>query len=187
MIRPPSFGKGLNIADTAEDLLAHVTAHYEAATPGSVTPLPARRVVLPGDPREVAWDCEQLTVCLEGIGFGPAVDAAPTPSPRTGAPISATALRHAVLAVSLVRCTPAPGNDGEAPPDEELNAAGLTFLRDCGMLSQCMVTFAGLLRDQLGVPPSDGSVQCGAVTPFGPSGGYHAADVAIAITVPELV
>lgn len=184
MIRPPSFGKGLNVADTAQALLAHVIAHYAAAAPGSVAELPARRIVLAGDPREVAWDCEQLTVCLEGIGFGPAVDAAPTPSPRTGSPLSSTALRHAVLAVSLVRCTPPPGNDGEPPSDADLNAAGLTFLRDCGMLSQCMVTFAGMLRDQL---PDTASVQCGAVTPYGPTGGYHAADVAMAITIPELV
>lgn len=184
MIRPPSFGKGLDVATTAQDLLAHVIAHYEAAAPGTVTPLPARRIVVAGDPREVAWDCEQLTVCLDGIGFGQALDAAIAPSPRAGVPFSATALRHAVFAVSIVRCTPPPGNDGEAPPDAELNSAGLTFFRDCGMLSQCMVTFAGLMREQLG---DTASVQCGAITPFGPSGGYHAADAAMAITVPELI
>ena len=186
MIRPASFGKGLNVADTAQELLAHVIAHYEAAAPGSVTPLPERRAILAGDPREVAWDCEQLTVCLEGIGVGQAVDASNmTPSPRMGVPASALALRHAVIAISLVRCTPAPGNDGSAPSVAELNAAGLTFLRDCGMLSQATVTFAGLLRDKLG--GDDGSVQCGAVTPYGPTGGFHASDVAIAITVPELI
>lgn len=185
MIRPPSFGKGLNVGDTGEELLAHVIAHYEAAAPGTVTELPARRSLLAGDPREVAWDCEQLTVCLDGIGFGQALDAAASPSPRTGAPISAVGLRHAVIAVSLVRCTPAPGADGSPPSTAALMAAGLTFFRDCGMLSQAVVTYAGILRDRLG--GDDRSVQCGAVTPYGPTGGYHACDVAIAITVPELI
>lgn len=185
MIRPPAFGKGLDVATTATDLLAHVVASFAAAAPGTVKELPTRRAVLAGDPRQVAWDCEQLTVCLEGIGVGQAVDAsAAAPSPRMGSPISATALRHAVFAVSLVRCTPAPGNDGSPPSDTALNEAGLVYMRDCGMLSQALVTFVGILRDKL---PDTGSVQVGAVTPYGPAGGYHSADVALAITVPELV
>lgn len=184
MIRPSSFGKGLNIADTAQALLDFVVQHYAAAASGTVTPLPERRVILAGDPRTVAWDCEQLAISLEGIGFGPAVDAAVTPSPRAGTPLSVSGLRHAVLSVSLVRCTPQMDNDGNPPSMGALHTAGLTFLRDCGMLSQAMVTFAGRLRDHLG---DDALVQCGAVTPYGPSGQYHAADTAMAITVPELV
>lgn len=183
MIRPESFGKGLDVASTAQDILDHVVAHYAAATPGSVQPLPERRTIAPGDPQTIAWDCEQLVVSLQGIGFGPAVDASPAPSPRGGLPLSATALRHAVLAVDLVRCTPSPDNNGNVST-VALNAAGLVFMRDCGMLSQAVVTFAGVLRSRL---PDTASVQCGVVQPFGPSGGFHAAEVTIAITVPELV
>jgi hypothetical protein len=183
VIRPPSFGKGLDVATTAENLLNHVVAHWAAAAPGTAEPLPERRLIPPGDPHTVAWDCEQLTISLEGIGFGQAVDAGAESSPRAGLPFSANSLRHAVLAVSLVRCTPSPNGKGEVS-STALHAAGLTFLRDSGMLSQALVTFAGLLRAQLS---EDASVQCGAVTPFGPSGGYHAAEASMAITVPELI
>lgn len=185
MIRPPSFGKGLDVATTAQELLDHVVAHYVAAAPGTVAPLPERRAVLAGDPRTVAWDCEQLMVSLEGIGIGPSPDSQlGTPAVRMGSPISATALRHAVFAVSLVRCTPQSDEQGNPPTAAALNEAGLTFMRDCGMLSQAMVTFAGILANQL---PDTASVECGAVTPIGPSGGFHGADTAMAITVPELI
>jgi hypothetical protein len=183
VIRPESFGKGLDVASTAQDLLDHVVAHWAAVSPGSAEPLPARRLLAAGDPQTIAWDCEQLVVSLQGIGFGPAVDASPAPSPRAGVPLSAQALRHAVLAVDLVRCTPSPDNNGNVAVDV-LNAAGLVFMRDCGLLSQAVVTFAGILRSRL----SDiASVQCGAVDPIGPTGGFHAAEVTIAITVPELI
>lgn len=183
MTRPESFGKGLNVAVVAEALLAQVVAHWDAAVPGTLAPLPSRRLIAPGDPRSVAWDCEQLVVALEGIGFGQAQDAGPSPSPRAGVPFSAVALRHAVLTISLVRCTPLADNNGHVAA-QAIHASGLTFLRDCGVLSQALVTFAGLLRDQLG---HTASVECGAITPFGPSGEYHSADGSIAITVPELI
>lgn len=183
MIRPESFGKGLDVAGTAQEILDHVVAHWAAVTPGTAQPLPERRIIAPGDPQEVAWDCEQLVVSLGGIGFGPAVDAAPAPSPRAGIPLAAQALRHAVIAVDLVRCTPSPDNRGQVSADA-INTAGLIFMRDCGMLSQAMVTFAGILRARL---PDTASVQCGVVSPFGPSGGFHAAEVTISITVAELI
>lgn len=183
-IRPPSFGKGLNIADTALELQAYVIAHWNAAGPGTVTPLPARQLIAPGDPRTIAWDCEQFTISMEGIGFGPAVDIAAT-SPRAGHGLSVNSLRHVVLTVSVVRCTPGPREDGTPPSADALQEAGLTFLRDAGLLSQAMVSYAGVLRARIG--GDDRSVQCGAVTPFGPSGGFHSADAAMAITVPELI
>jgi hypothetical protein len=183
-IRPPSFGKGLNIADTAQELLEYVIAHWNAAAPGTVTPLPARRLIAPGDPRTIAWDCEQLVISMEGVGFGPAVDIAAT-SPRAGFGLSVNSLRHVVLTVSLVRCTPPTREDGTPPSVDALQEAGLTFLRDAGLLSQAMVSYAGVLRARIG--DDDRSVQCGAITPFGPSGGFHSADAAMAITVPELI
>lgn len=184
MISPPSLGKGLDIAQIAQELLDHVVAHWAAAAPGTAVPLPTRRLIAPGDPRTIAWDCEQLTISLEGIGFGPAVDISASPSPRAGIPLSVNSLRHAVLTVSLVRCTPAGREDGTPPAVGDLQAAGVTYLRDCGLLSQALVTFAGLMRSRL---DDTESVQCGAVTPFGPSGGFHSADAAMAITTPYLV
>lgn len=184
MINPPSFGKGLDIASTAVELLTHIQAFWTAAAPGSVTVLPERRIIPPGDPRTVAWDCEQLTVALTGIGFGPAVDAAPAPSPRAGVPFSVESLRHVILAVTLVRCTPVVGDTGQGPSADELHTAGLIYLRDSGMLSQAMVTYAGKLRARL---PKEANVQCGAVDPVGPNGGFHALETSLAITVPELV
>lgn len=184
MISPPSLGKGLDIAGVAQDLLDHVIRHWERATPGTAVPLPERRLVAPGDPRTIAWDCEQLTISLEGIGFGPAVDISASPSPRAGISLSVNSLRHAVLTVSVVRCTPQGGEDGTPPSMGALHAAGLTYLRDCGLLSQAVVTFAGIMRAEL---DDTESVQCGAVTPFGPSGGFHSADCAMAITTPTLV
>lgn len=184
MISPPSLGKGLDVAGVAQDLLDHVILHWERAAPGTAVALPERRLIAPGDPRTIAWDCEQVTISLEGIGFGPAVDIAASPSPRAGLPLSVNSLRHAVFTVSVVRCTPPGGEDGSPPAAAELHAAGVTYLRDCGLLSQAVVTFAGVMRARLS---DTESVQCGAVTPFGPSGGFHSADCALAITTPELV
>lgn len=183
---PPTLGKGLNVALTAQQLLDHIVAHWAAAPTGSIEPLPTRRAIVPGDPRTVAWDCDQLTVSMEGIGVGQAEDQGPATSPRLGTPLSANSLRHAVLAVSLVRCSPKGPPMGLVDIDV-LHAAGTSFLRDCGMLSQAVVSFAGQLQGRLQTTtPGTASVRCGAVTPFGPEGGFHGADAAIAITVPEL-
>lgn len=179
-----TLGKGLNIADTAEDLLEHIVRHWAAAPAGTRAELPARRGILAGDPRTIAWDCEQLTISMVGIGWGQAIDAASTPSPRTGSPMSVSAMRHVVLAIALIRCTPGGGSDGQPPTIDALNTAGLTFLRDAGLLSQALVNFTTKLRQQLG---KTASVQAGVVDPYGPAGGYHGAETTLAITVPELI
>lgn len=179
-----TLGKGLDIATTAAQLKAHIIAHWNAAPAGTRVDLPARRAILAGDPRNVAWDCEQLTVAMVGIGWGQAIDAAQVPSPRTGAPVSVGAMRHVVLAVALIRCTPKGGANGQPPSVEDLEAAGLTSMRDAGLLSQAMVTYASKLRQELG---KHASVQPGVVDPYGPSGGYHGLETTLAITAAELV
>lgn len=171
-------GQALNVATLGQQLLAAVEQHYAATD----NPLPERRGIVPGDPRTVAWDCEQLTISLVGIGWGQALDAS-QPSPPASSPVSALALRHAVLAVTLVRCTPSPTRDGTAPAMAILNAAGLAYLRDAGMISQAVVEFVSRLRQGLG---PEALVQIGAVEPIGPSGGFHGLECTVAVTAAKL-
>lgn len=178
-----TLGKGLDVQKVAVDLLQTIITHWAAATSLDVVPLPTRRAVVPGDPRTIAWDCEQLTVSMVGIGYGQALDEA-SPSRRAGSPTSVSGLRHAILAVTLVRCTPVGKEDGTPPTVAELDAAGRVFFRDCGMISQALMTYCSDVRKHLS---SAESVQAGAVDPVGPSGGYHGIETTLAITLGNLV
>lgn len=164
-----SLGQGILVDQMAQLLLDHVVAHFGAAG----VELPEHRVVTAGAP---AWDCEQLTVTLVGVGWGQAPDSA-TPTARPGTPVSVYALRHAVYAVGLVRCVPMP--DPDPPSMAELNAAGLRFMRDAGLLSQALVEVGSGVRNQLG--PA-GSVQAGMIEPIGPDGGFVGMDGQFVIT-----
>lgn len=173
-----STGRALSIGAIAASLLDTVEGHYATAGIG----LPERRYVAAGEPEAIAWDCEQLTVTLAGIGWGAALDSS-APSPGAGAHTSATALRHAVFAVTLVRCTPSPRRGGAPPDVAELAAAGTQFMIDAGLLSQAMVEFGARLRP--GLPP-EGRCQLGAVDPVGPSGGFHGLSTTAAITAARI-
>lgn len=169
-------GKGLRVDTLAETLLARVIAHFGAAG----VDLPTHRLVTAGAP---AWDCEQLTVTLVGIGWGQAIDSA-TESARPGSPMSVFATRHAVYAVSLVRCVPQPNDHDMSPPSvADLTASGLQFMRDAGLLSQALVEVASGLRNTLG--PA-GSVQAGMIEPIGPDGGFVGMDGQFIVTSGEL-
>ena len=173
-------GQAISVAALGQKLLAAVEEHYAQAGAGSA--LPARRAVMPGEPRGVAWDCEQLAVTLVGVGWGQALDAS-SPSPQTGGQSAVMAVRHAVYAVTLVRCTPNPFEDGSPPDVVELAAAGAQFMRDAGLLSQALVEFASRLRQGL---PREASVQLGAIEPVGPSGGFHGLEASMAVTAAAL-
>jgi hypothetical protein len=164
-----SVGQGIEVDQLAQVLLAHTVVHFDAAG----VELPEHRVVTAGAP---AWDCEQLTVTLVGVGWGQAPDSA-TESARPGSPVSVYAVRHALYAVSLVRCVPLPNPD--PPSMAELNAAGLRFMRDAGLLSQALVEVGSGLRNQLG--PA-GSVQAGMIEPIGPEGGFVGMDGQFIVT-----
>jgi hypothetical protein len=172
-------GQGLKLSDLAQRVLDGVVEHWQGAA--DATPLPAHRAVLAGEPRAVAWDCEQLTVTLAGVGWGQALDASAS-SPRAGLPASVASMRHAVLAVALVRCTPSPGRDGKVAL-EALHAAGLASLRDAGLLSQALVEITTRLRKNL---PLESSVQAGTVEPLGPSGGFHGLEATLVVTSADL-
>jgi hypothetical protein len=171
-------GKGLDLVSVATQMLDVVVAQFEAAG----HPLPDRRYVAPGDPGEVAWDCEQFVISLDGIGWGQAVDESQV-SPRAGTPVSVMGLRHAVFSLSLVRCTPQPVARASLPTVEAVNEAGLIFLRDAGLLSQALLNISVELGRAL---RHEGNVQAGAVETAGPSGGYHGLQGSLAITVGAL-
>lgn len=173
-------GQAISVQSLAEKLLAAVEQHYAAA--GAQHALPDRRGVIPGEPRGIAWDCEQLTVTLAGIGWGNAQDGSPS-SPQAGNAASVISVRHAVYAVTLVRCTPVSGRNGQPPTMDALQAAGLLYMRDAGLLSQALVEFASKLRQQL---PREARVQPGIVDPVGPLGGFHALETTLAVTAAKL-
>ena len=104
---------GLDVAGTGQRIKDWVVARFEESN----QPLPERRYCAPGDPRSIAWDCEQFVVALGGIGWGQALDESSS-SARTGSPVSVMGMRHAVYTLQLVRCTPQP--EGR----EKLRAAG---------------------------------------------------------------
>lgn len=174
-----TLGLALDVSSEADELLAAVEQHFSAAE----VPLPERRCLVPGAPRDFAWDCEQVTVSLQGIGWGPATASAPT-APRTGTPASVMSVRHAVLAVQIVRCTPQMTDGGHPPEAEELDTAGRDFMRDAGLLSQSLVTYVSQAAKRL---ERVASVEAGAVEPIGPSGTHHGVEATLAITVGQLV
>jgi hypothetical protein len=174
-------GLGLDITTEAAALLDATVDHFQQAA----VALPERQHLVAGDPRQFAWDCEQLTVSMQGIGWGPATSAAPQ-SPRTGAPASVSSVRHVVLAVTLVRCTPQMTDDSEpAPPSaEELDAAGRAFMRDAGLLSQAIARYVSDATRRL---DRVASVEAGVVEPLGPNATHHGLEGTLAITIGKLV
>lgn len=183
-----SAGQGLRVKTIANQLLAAVIEHWSialAASGADVVALPERRYVHAGDPSSVPWDCEQLTVALSGIGFGPAEDAAPT-TPRAGGPANVLSVRHAVFDLALVRCIPTPSGRNATPPSvAELQAAGDRFMRDAGLLSQALVRWGTRTRGLL-VNDGASSVGLGVIEPGDASGGFVAITGSALVTAGDL-
>lgn len=174
-------GKAINVAELAQKILDKVVQHYAADVHPYSQALPDRRYVAPGDSAAVAWDCEQLTVAIIGVGAGWAPDSGSSTA-RTGTPASVFGLRHAVYSITLVRCTPTVEEDGDAPPADLLHTAGLHYLRDVGLVSQALVE-AGAEAKRL----SQGAVvTAGNVQPVGPAGGFVGLEGQLTITTSEL-
>lgn len=163
----PSDGKGLRVDLLAEKILQQVVDHFQA----SGVQLPARRIIAPGDPTVVAWDCEQLTVSMVGIGWGISEESF-VPNMQAAGNAVAMSSRHIVYAIELVRCSPGSDQRDGSVDMATLNAAGLSFMRDCGLLSQAMVTMVSRLKQEL---PRGTVARPGIVDPKGPSGGYFSA------------
>jgi len=178
-----SAGQGLDVHAMGTKILAAVVAHFAASTNPNDVDLPGRRYVGAGDPLAVAWDCEQLTVTMQGVTTGAAVDARPL-SPRSGTPAGVSLVRSVTYVVSLVRCHPVQDDSGNPPPVAALEAAGVVFARDMGLLSQALVELVSQLRENL---PVGQTVQAGEVAPVGPDGQFVALVAPIAFTVGALV
>lgn len=183
-----SAGQGLKVMTIANQLLQAVVEHWSVALAAAlpdVVALPERRYVHAGDPSSVPWDCEQLTVSLNGIGFGPAQDAAPT-TPRAGGPANVLSVRHAVFDLALVRCIPTPSGRNATPPSmADLQAAGDRYMRDAGLLSQALVRWGTRTRGLL-VNDGASSVQLGVIEPGEVAGGFVALTAAALVTAGDL-
>lgn len=170
-------GKGPDIGWIATTTLDGVVAHFAA----SEVQLPDRRVIAPGQPRLVAWDCAAVLVTCGGIGWGQGPGTGSGTARPTGNPVAAGA-RHTVIAVQIVRWVPE--SDGTNPPDaDELTAAGLEVMRDAGLLSQALVDLCG----PSGPFKKLGTAIAGAVEILGPSGFMAASEGNLTITAGNLL
>ncbi|MGH3783144.1 MAG: hypothetical protein ACRDRO_21600 [Pseudonocardiaceae bacterium] len=166
-------GQGVDVGSIAQTVLDAVVAHF---APSGVA-LPARQVIAPGAPRQIAWDGEQVIVSMSGIYPGQAQGAAGGLPARTGNPISAGGMRYTVIVVQIVRAVPE--SDGTDPPDADvLTAAGLALARDAGLLSQCLMELVG----QSGALRKAGMAVAGGVEILGPSGYFAAVEGHVEVT-----
>jgi hypothetical protein len=162
-------GNRLNLLEIARALRDGVVQHWAAHTDPEVEALPDRRLLMSGDAAVVSWDCEQLTVALQAIGLGQSDATAPT-APQLGGGVSVFNMRHAVFEVLLLRCAATVDDEGDAPADAVLEAEGVRFLRDAGMLSQALTEIASNVKRNLLEP--GGIATVGQVLPVGPEGGF---------------
>lgn len=173
-------GLGLSIGPIAQTVLDTTITHFAEAG----VDLPARQIIAPGAPELIAFDCEMLAVTCSGIGIGPAPGQGNT-SQRTGRPISANGLRHAIFAITLLRPEPKPRNGGQQPPRaEELTAAGLSLMRDMGLLSQALIEVCTAVDSIL---PEGSQAAAGAVNTVGPDGGLSGMQGSLSVTAGILV
>jgi hypothetical protein len=172
-------GLGLDIGPIAQTILAKTIGHFDAA---GVT-LPERRLIAPGAPELIAFDCQMLAVTCSGIGIGAAPGQGGQALP-TGKPLSSMGLRHAIFAVTLLRPEPPPTGGGQRPPTAEaLTAAGLSLMRDTGLLSQALIEVCTSVQEGL---PRGATTSVGAVNTVGPEGGFHGIQASLAVTAGTL-
>ena len=171
-----SAGEGLDIGYIARTTLDGVVAHFAA----SEVELPERRVIVPGEPRSAAWEnCEALTVGCAGVLWGQGPGTGSGTARRTGTPVL-VGERHVVIVVQLIRCVPV--SFDEADPDE-LTEAGLTVMRDMGLLSQALVELCG----RAGALKSMGAALAGGVEMVGPEGCLVASEGSLTVTAGKLI
>lgn len=176
-----SLGQGLDLQALGMSVFNAVVAHYAAAAP-SVEPLPLRQYCAAGDAVNVAWDCEQFTVSLQAIGYGSAPDAG-TLSAQSGSNLSVFGVRHAVFAAQLVRCVAQTPENAEFPAVAAMQADGLRFFRDAGVISQALTELASRLRQSLG---RGVQIITGDVLPVGVEGDLVGMVASFTVTAGEL-
>lgn len=169
-------GQYINVPALAQAVLVGVIAHFAASN----VELPDRRLIAPGEPRQIAWDCPALVVACGGILWGQGPGAATGVGRATGNPVS-TGTRYTVLTAQIIRCVPE--HDGTDPPTvEELTTAGLALLTDAGLLSQALVELCG----SNGVLKRAGMAIAGDIAIIGPSGGFAATEGSATVTAAVL-
>ncbi len=171
-----SAGQGIDVGATAQTVLDGVVAHFAA----SEVTLPDRQVIAPGDPRSIAWDCEQLVVTCGGINWGAGPGTNSATARGTGNPVSTAGARHSAIAVQIVRCVPV-GDENGPPAAAEVTAAGLALMRDGGLLSQALTELIG----RTGALAKAGAGLVG-VEVLGPGGGMAAVEGIVTVTLASL-
>lgn len=175
-----SAGNRLAADVLAARVLAGTVAHFALAGQD----LPRRQFVAPGAPRVVAWDCEQVTVSCAGLGWGPAGNVS---GDFDGRELS-TMVRHVVLEIAVTRKLPARTQTVDSvglPPEGALNDAGMTMLRDVGILSQAVAEMFGPAPADRIVPVGT-RAQPGVVEILGPEGDYTAVVTTVSVTLGTL-
>lgn len=169
-------GQFIDVPAIAQLTLDGIVAHFAAAG----VELPERRVIVAGEPRAIAWDCPSLTIASGGILWGAGPGTGSATARRTGNPVSVGA-RYTVITAQIIRC--APGSDGGEPPDPDvLTEAGLTTLKDGGLLSQALVEMCG----RNGVFRQFGTGLAGGVDFLGPDGGFVACEGNLTVTAANI-
>ncbi len=172
-------GDRLDIETLADLVFDAVVSNFEAAG----VELPERRIMAPGAPEQVAWDCSQLVCTMSGIGLGsaPGINAAPR---QAGPQMSSMGLRHVVFTFQLVRCEPKPSGNGTKPPlPTVISTAARALWKDAALLSHALVRVGTDLTKGL---PRGTQVEAGAVTPVGPEGGFVGLQTSITVTAGNL-
>lgn len=171
----------LLLAAMAAGLLDEVENHYADA--GAA--LPDRRLIAPGAPGQVAWDCEQLTIALASINPGTGGGNVNL-LPQQGSPAGVGLTRLATWAIQVVRCSPTQDDEGNPPLAAAIGTAGLASLEDAGLMSQCLVELAALtpgIREWL---PIGAVINAGMVSTLGPDGGFQAVEATVTISAMEV-
>jgi hypothetical protein len=191
LARLPRGNGAAPVAAVARLLLDWVVAwyaeHADPADPAAPIPLPARRFVAAGAPREVPWDTNagQVTVAMERLiaALNPAAATAPARSPQRDPGNTGRIQRSASLEVQIVRCVPMPPDPLSVPSPDALDELGVTLTADAGHLMSALIDAVrrgALLREHVG----QGQIAIGDVLTLGPLGGTAA--VAGMLTVPLL-
>jgi len=147
--------------------------------------LPARRYVSAGHPAEVVWDCDQVVIALAVLGEG--ISAAMQGGGTAKAPgsmVSPGGVPHlpaAQLVAQIVRCAPALTSRGEPPTVAALEASGEEALTDAALLHLVRARWAA------SAPGAPTDVLLGQVLPAGPSGGFSAMSLTVAVTVTQVM
>jgi len=127
-----------------------------------------------------AWDAEQLTVragpMSPGFPGGTATGQYELPNSRQ---------RQIMFTVELVRCVPAPGNDGTPPTMAALDAAGARQMADWNALDMMVrhIGWGSQIDDAALTAAGVKSVAPGVLAVVGPEGGMVAVTCNVILTI----